>query len=218
MGFLAPWFLGGLAAIWACRFTSICCGSTADSDAVQLAHVLRAAHAELHQAPAAEVSAAVRAALPVHRAAGAGLRAALHSLDPRASATAAAPWCSRSTIRSACGRATASRAKESALDRSSQMREDDRGQVITFGGPAKLLTDMTQDKQALRGALAARTGRRRQFLRRTLARAAVHRGKPEDRHRRPHLHRSSEILLARQLLRCCGSTTARSSNVHAVRR
>ena len=35
------------------------------------------------------------------------------------------------------------------------MHEDDRGQVISFGGPSKLLTDMTQDKQALRAALAA---------------------------------------------------------------
>ena len=35
------------------------------------------------------------------------------------------------------------------------MRADDRGQVISFGGPSRLLTDMTQDKQALRAALAA---------------------------------------------------------------
>ncbi len=44
-------------------------------------------------------------------------------------------------------------AKKSALDQINAMHADDRGQVITFGGPAKLLTDMTQDKQALRAAV-----------------------------------------------------------------
>lgn len=44
-------------------------------------------------------------------------------------------------------------AKKAALDQINAMHQDDRGQVITFGGPAKLLTDMTQDKQALRAAV-----------------------------------------------------------------
>ena len=35
------------------------------------------------------------------------------------------------------------------------MHPDDRGQVVTFGGPAKLLTDMTQDKQMLRAAVSS---------------------------------------------------------------
>jgi hypothetical protein len=46
-------------------------------------------------------------------------------------------------------------AKKEALDQINAMRPDDRGQVISFGGASKLLTDMTQDKQALRAALAA---------------------------------------------------------------
>jgi len=46
-------------------------------------------------------------------------------------------------------------AKKAALDQINAMRPDDRGQVISFGGPSKLLTDMTQDKQALRAALTA---------------------------------------------------------------
>jgi hypothetical protein len=46
-------------------------------------------------------------------------------------------------------------AKKAALDQINAMREEDRGQVISFGGPAKLLSDMTQDKQALRATLAA---------------------------------------------------------------
>jgi hypothetical protein len=46
-------------------------------------------------------------------------------------------------------------AKKAALDQINAMRPDDRGQVISFGGPSKLLTDMTQDKQALRASLAA---------------------------------------------------------------
>jgi hypothetical protein len=46
-------------------------------------------------------------------------------------------------------------AKKAALDQINAMRADDRGQVISFGGASKLLTDMTQDKQALRAALGA---------------------------------------------------------------
>ncbi len=46
-------------------------------------------------------------------------------------------------------------AKKAALADINAMHEDDRGQVISFGGPSKLLTDMTQDKQALRTTLAA---------------------------------------------------------------
>src|ERR1035441_5946235 len=46
-------------------------------------------------------------------------------------------------------------AKKAALDQINAMRADDRGQVISFGGASKLLTDMTQDKQSLRAALAA---------------------------------------------------------------
>ncbi len=46
-------------------------------------------------------------------------------------------------------------AKQAALDAIQQMRPGDRGQVISFGGPAKLLTEMTGDKQALRAAVSA---------------------------------------------------------------
>ncbi len=48
-----------------------------------------------------------------------------------------------------------SRAKQDALNAIASMREDDRGQVVAFGGPAKLVTDMTGDKQTLRAAAAA---------------------------------------------------------------
>ena len=46
-------------------------------------------------------------------------------------------------------------AKDAARDEIRKMRADDRGQIVTFGGPAKLLTDMTHDKQVLLGALAS---------------------------------------------------------------
>jgi hypothetical protein len=45
------------------------------------------------------------------------------------------------------------RAKQAAITAVNTMREGDRGQVITFGGPARLVTDMIGDKQALRAAL-----------------------------------------------------------------
>jgi hypothetical protein len=46
-------------------------------------------------------------------------------------------------------------AKKDALDAVQSLSDADRGQVITFGGAAKLLTEMTGDKQALRGAIQA---------------------------------------------------------------
>ncbi len=48
-----------------------------------------------------------------------------------------------------------SAAKQAALDQIDAMRADDRGQVVSFGGPTRLLTDMTQDRQALRAAVSA---------------------------------------------------------------
>ncbi|HKD07429.1 MAG TPA: BatA and WFA domain-containing protein [Bryobacteraceae bacterium] len=48
-----------------------------------------------------------------------------------------------------------SRAKEEARAEIGKMREEDRGQVVTFGGPAKLVTEMTQDKGALLAAVGA---------------------------------------------------------------
>jgi len=47
------------------------------------------------------------------------------------------------------------RAKQGALDEIAKMGQGERGQVVTFGGPARLLTDMTSDKQLLRGAVQA---------------------------------------------------------------
>lgn len=45
------------------------------------------------------------------------------------------------------------RAKKDALDAAQALGEGDRGQVVTFGGAARLLTEMTGDKQALRAAI-----------------------------------------------------------------
>ena len=46
-------------------------------------------------------------------------------------------------------------AKQAALDAIQQMKEGDRGQVISFGGPARLVTDMTADRANLRAAVSA---------------------------------------------------------------
>ena len=48
-----------------------------------------------------------------------------------------------------------SKAKDEARDEIRKMREIDRAQIVTFGGPGKLITDMTSDRQVLLGALAA---------------------------------------------------------------
>jgi Aerotolerance regulator N-terminal/von Willebrand factor type A domain len=45
-------------------------------------------------------------------------------------------------------------AKKAALDQVNAMRDIDRGQVLSIGGPTRLLTDMTQDKQILRAAVS----------------------------------------------------------------
>src|SRR5882724_5080742 len=45
------------------------------------------------------------------------------------------------------------RAKQAALDEIGKMQRGERAQVLTFGGPARLLTDMTADQQLLRGAV-----------------------------------------------------------------
>ncbi len=47
------------------------------------------------------------------------------------------------------------KAKDAARSEIQSMREADRGQLVTFGGPAKLITDMTRDKQVLLAALTA---------------------------------------------------------------
>ncbi len=46
-----------------------------------------------------------------------------------------------------------SRAKSDALSAVNSLGATDRGQIVTFGGAAKLLTDMTGDKGALRAAI-----------------------------------------------------------------
>jgi hypothetical protein len=45
-------------------------------------------------------------------------------------------------------------AKDEARAAIQGMRESDQGQLVTFGGPAKLITDMTHDRQVLLGALS----------------------------------------------------------------
>ncbi len=47
------------------------------------------------------------------------------------------------------------KAKDEAKAEINKMRSSDRGQLVTFGGPSKLLTDMTSDKQVLLGALTS---------------------------------------------------------------
>ena len=46
-------------------------------------------------------------------------------------------------------------AKKAALDQINAMHADDRGQVISFGGPGRLLSDLTSDRAALRAAVDA---------------------------------------------------------------
>jgi hypothetical protein len=47
------------------------------------------------------------------------------------------------------------RAKQAALDEIGKMGPADRGQIVTFGGPARLVTDMTPDKPTLQAAVTA---------------------------------------------------------------
>jgi Aerotolerance regulator N-terminal/von Willebrand factor type A domain len=47
------------------------------------------------------------------------------------------------------------KAKDAARAEVAKMHEGDRGQVVSFGGPARLLTDVTPEKQTLLAAIAA---------------------------------------------------------------
>src|SRR4051794_17490489 len=47
------------------------------------------------------------------------------------------------------------KAKEAARAEIAKMHDGDRGQVVSFGGPARLLTDVTPDKQTLLAAVTA---------------------------------------------------------------
>jgi len=46
-------------------------------------------------------------------------------------------------------------AKQAALEEIAKMGPGDRGQIVTFGGPARLVTDMTPDKATLQAAVTA---------------------------------------------------------------
>ncbi len=73
MGFLAPWFLAGIAGSRPAGLPAPAAARRQDAAAVQLVDVLRAAHAKLHSPPASAVSAAALAAARPARAAGARL-------------------------------------------------------------------------------------------------------------------------------------------------
>ena len=157
LGFLAPWFLGGLAQSRPAGLRPSAAAVPQKPVPFSFAHVLRAAHAEFDQAPAAEVSAALLAALPFRGSAGAGVRAAVYPFGhyrPRQRRPHHG-FRHRQFLQHAAGRPLRQTPKKPRSMQINAMHADDRGQVITFGGAAKLLTDMTQDKQALRAALAA---------------------------------------------------------------
>ena len=107
MGFLAPWFLAGVGGCRPAGLAAPAQEASHHSSAVQFAHVLRASHAKLHQAPPPAVSAAARAAhccscLLALAFAAPFIRTAPAGGDPGPQAR----WCWPSTIRSACVRAT----------------------------------------------------------------------------------------------------------------
>ena len=108
-------------------------------------------------------------------------------------------------------------AKKAALDEINAMHPDDRGQVISFGGASKLLTDMTQDKQALRAAVSALEpgddASSYAELSRVLRSTSESLKTDIDR---PRLHRRSEIFPAAQLLR--SQTRRRHETGHPFRR
>ena len=78
MGFLTPWFLAGRGRRRAAGLAAPAAKAQEHAAAVQLADVLRAAHAELHQASPPAVPGAVRAARRADSADGAGVRAPLY--------------------------------------------------------------------------------------------------------------------------------------------
>ena len=149
----------------------------------------------------------------VRRSAGAGVRAPLHSFDAiaRANGGRTMVFAVDNSFSMRQGDRFAS-AKKAALDRD---QRDARGRSRPgdhFGGPAKLLTEMTQDKQALRAAVTALEPGDDASSYAELSR--VLRSTAESlktRHRRARLHRSAEVFPARRAFPICAWTTARSS-------
>ena len=125
--------------------------------ALQLAHVFRAAYAKLDQAPPPALSAAVRAAHGVGRAARSSLSRVPSSIRPSWRPRAAAsswswPW----TILSACARAIGwSRRSQRPKRRSPSCVPKIADSVLTFGSQAHLMGEPSTDISALRAAIRA---------------------------------------------------------------
>ena len=83
MGFLSPWFLGGLLAAGTAALCSPAAAASERAAEVQLADVFRAAHAEFGQAPPAEVPGAARDAARRYPAARADVREPFHQAAKR---------------------------------------------------------------------------------------------------------------------------------------
>ena len=109
-----------------------------------------APHAKFGQTPPPEVPRCFCPALPVHHASGAGLRATVYSFDhDRERQFGAARWSSahrqfvfsmRQDDRFAASQTGRARSINA-------MHADDRAQIVSIGGPARLLTEMISDNR-----------------------------------------------------------------------
>ena len=154
MGFLAPWFLGGLAAIGLPIFVHLLqqYKQTPTPFSSLMFFERRTQSSIKHRRLKYLLLFAVRCLL-ILLLALAFSRPYIHSNAMAGAASGANIVFALDNSFSMRQGDRFARAKQAALAAVNAMRDGDHGQVITFGGPARLVTDMITDKQALRAAL-----------------------------------------------------------------
>ena len=154
MGFLAPWFLGGLAAIGLPIFVHLLqqYKQTPTPFSSLMFFERRTQSSIKHRRLKYLLLFAVRCLL-ILLLALAFSRPYIHSNAMAGAASGANIIFALDNSFSMRQGDRFARAKQAALAAVNAMRDGDHGQVITFGGPARLVTDMITDKQALRAAL-----------------------------------------------------------------
>ena len=203
MGFFTPWFLAAGLRRRAAGLAAPAAQTQNHTAAVQLADVLREAHAEFHQAPPPALPAAVRGARPAGAAPRAGLRASLCAADRAGLQT----------------RRRSHRAGHRQFAQHARRQPPVAGQIGGQIGDRRLARRTARPGPGLRFARAGdershrrpqlperrrrlhRAGRQPHLLRRTFALAALHRAVPEAAARRRTLLGHAAERLAGQLQR-----------------
>ena len=154
MGFLAPWFLGGLAALGVPVFVHLLRKHVDHAAAGELADVLRARHAELDAPPPAALPAFVRAALRSGAAGRAGVcESRLCGAPPRMQTGALLLIVLDDSFSMRAGNAVRGRETAGACTAGRQSRTRRRRRSWRWAAQLDVLTQPIDDEAQLRAAL-----------------------------------------------------------------